>query len=573
MSPESKRWRVRPLISPKADQELRNYSPIMRQLLFNRGHQTQETARQYLEAQLPTEIKTKKLLGIEQAVNRIFWGLNNNESIVIYGDYDADGVTATALLTQVLRKFGADVCGYIPNRFDEGYGLNIEALDQLHTAGTGLVITVDCGVRSLDEINYARKIGLELIITDHHQPGPELPEVCAIINPKQEEDTYPDQNLAGVGLAYKLASALAEKISKKNTLYPDPLASECLDLVALGTITDLAPLIGENRALVRTGLEYIRHPQRPGLMSLIGISQLNPHQITAEHISFVLGPRLNAAGRLDSALAALNLLLTNDTMEAARLAQLLDNQNRERQHITREIQVHAEKLAHANDPDALILFAIDEDYNPGVIGLAAARLQEKFYRPAIVAHQGEEVTRGSCRSIPEFHITQALDKCSELLVRHGGHSAAAGFTVANEKLPTLISRLREIADQELTKFTDLRPTLEADMIVLLSSLKPELLSDLEHLEPVGQSNPPALFVSREIRVTRSRTVGREAAHLKLSVTDGSITYDAIAFRQGYWQSQMPSKIDILYNFELNEYNGRKELQLNIRDLKPSGVPD
>jgi single-stranded-DNA-specific exonuclease len=506
------------------------------------------------------------MLGVPEAIDRIWKAIQGEERIAVYGDYDADGVTATALLTDLLSKLDAHVQGYIPNRFDEGYGLNTEALDALKAAGVTLVITVDCGIRSMDEADHARQIGLDLIITDHHHPLEEMPTALALVNPKQPGEVYPDQNLAGVGLAYKLGCALLDKARSSGHSPAEAIeAEDYLDLVALGTVSDQAPLIGENRSLVRQGLEYIRRPRRQGVLSLIGAAQLNARQITADSIGFGLGPRLNAAGRLDSAMAALNLLLTQDVAEAAHLAQLLDNQNRERQQITREIQAHAEGLVLAEEPDALLLFSSDESYNPGVIGLAASRLMEQYYRPSIVAYHGPEFTRGSCRSIPEFHITRALDECADLLVRHGGHSAAAGFTVRNEHLAELVERLRLIARRELGSL-DLRPTLRADAQVSLSELTPELLSDLERLQPTGQNNPSARFVSRAVRVLRSRTVGKDNSHLKLAVTDGAITYDAIAFRQGQLQSGMPSYIDLLYSFERNEYNGYSSLQLNVQDI-------
>lgn len=564
-----KRWLVAKPIPAEAEQELSNYPPILRQILYNRGHETHAAARQYLEARPPAGTEPSALLGIPQAVERIRWAIDRRERIAIYGDYDADGVTATALLTQALRRMGGDVQGYIPNRFDEGYGLNVEALEALHTSGVSLIVTVDCGIRSPEEAVFAHRLGLDLIITDHHHPGPQLPQAQAVINPKQPNDTYPDKNLAGVGLAYKLAQALLEDTSPDDPSKVSP-ATEYLDLVALGTVADLAPLTNENRALVRAGLKHIRQPHRQGLMSLIGVSRLSPRQIQASHISFVLGPRLNAAGRLDSARAALNLLLTQDVAEAARLAQLLDNQNRERQQITREIQAHAEQITQEEDPDALLLFASHDSYNPGVVGLAAARLLEQYYRPAIVAHRGDEFTRGSCRSIPEFHITQALDECADILVRHGGHAAAAGFTVQNVNIPELVERLKAIAQRELST-QDLRPTLHADVEIPLSELRPELLDDLARLQPTGHGNSQALFFSRGVKVSRSKTVGKDDTHLKLVVTDGRITYDAIAFRQGHWHTQMPPSVDLLYVFELNEYNRRTQLQLNVRDMRPANT--
>jgi single-stranded-DNA-specific exonuclease len=572
-SPREKRWNIAPELSVEADQELSHYPilagrPILRRILYNRGYLTAEAARTYIEAQPPPGSHPQNLLGIPQAVDRIRFAIRTNEPIAIYGDYDADGVTATALLTHALSGLGAQVRGYIPNRFEEGYGLNTEALDSLHADGVGLVITVDCGMRSPREVDHARRIGLDLIITDHHSPGGESLDAFAVINPKQAGDTYPDKRLAGVGLAYKLACALLE--IGESSYDPDAPAGQYLDLVALGTITDLAPLVGENRALVRAGLEQIRRPHRQGVQSLIGAAQIAAPRITSEQISFALGPRLNAAGRLESALAALHLLLATEVDEAARLAQQLDNQNRERQQLTRQIQAHAEQVALADDPDALLLFAVDESYNAGVIGLAASRLTEQYYRPAIVATRGEEFTRASCRSIPEFHITHALDECADLLIHHGGHSAAAGFTVRTADLPELVERLQAIAARQLADL-DLRHSLKVDALVSLSDLRPELLRDLNALQPTGADNPPAFFASQGLRVLRSKKVGADEAHLKLAVTDGRITYDAIAFRQGHWQDSLPPYLDLVFTFEKNEYNGRETLQLNVRDIRKTSL--
>ena len=568
--PLSKSWVIGPRIPLEVDLLLQEYPPIFRQILYNRGFDSPEVCRNFLEACLPEGIEPFNMLGIPESVERVRWAIKHGESVAVYGDYDADGVTAAALLVKALRSFGADADPYIPNRFDEGYGLNKEALGNLYAQGKRLVITVDCGIRSLPEASYASSIGLDLIISDHHHPASELPEAYAIINPKQPGDSYPYKDLAGVGLAYKLASAL---LSSYGISPEDRLGVESyLDLVALGTVADLAPLTGENRALVKKGIEGIRRPQNQGIMSLIGVAGLRPDQINSSHIGFALGPRLNAAGRLESALAALTLLITTDVAETALLAQQLEIQNRDRQQLTRQIQEQAEKIALEDDPVARLLFAAHPEFNPGVVGLAASRLCDLYYLPAIVAQSGEIYTRGSCRSIPEFHITQALDQCTDLMEHHGGHAAAAGFTVRNENLPELVQRLRGIADQELGSL-DLRPKLYADLEIPLFELKPDLLPFLDQLQPTGNGNREVYFVSRGLKPTYPRAVGRENNHLRLSVTDGRITYNAIAFQQGYWIEALPSSIDILYQFEINEYNGRLSLQLNIRDIKPSGMPN
>ncbi|MEJ2351936.1 MAG: single-stranded-DNA-specific exonuclease RecJ [Anaerolineales bacterium] len=573
MPPLPKRWQVAAAIPPEVESNLSGYPPILRQILYNRGYPTPEAARQYVEARVPPGTDPFNILGMAEAVDRLEYAIRAREPIAVYGDYDVDGVTATTLLVQSLNSLGAQAIGYIPNRFEEGYGLNKEALETLSADGIRLVITVDCGIRALEEAEHARKLGLDLIISDHHEPRKELPKAVARINPKQPGDLYPEKELAGVGLAYKLVMGLQAFLERRGDahlagLNPDDL----LDLVALGTVADLAPLTGENRALVRAGLQAIRRPRRQGLMSLIGVCGLRADQVTSTHIGFALGPRLNAAGRLDSALAAYQLLTTQDVFEAGRIAQILDGQNRERQKITRDIQAHAEQLALADDPDALLLFAAHPDYNSGVVGLAASRLADLYYRPAIVAQKGEEYTRGSCRSIPEFHITEALDQCADLLEHHGGHAAAAGFTVHNDNLPALVRQLQEIANQQLAG-RDLRPIFSADAEIPLADLRPDLLKYLELLQPTGFKNRGAMFASRDLKVRSHRTVGRDGSHLKLTVTDGWITFDAIAFRQGHWEEQMPERIDLMFTFEQNEFNGRTSLQLNVRDLKPAGMPD
>jgi single-stranded-DNA-specific exonuclease len=565
MIPTTKKWEISSFITPEVENELQGYPPILRQILFNRGYSTHESARQYLKAEKPPRTSPVDLSGISEAVARIQKAITKDETIAIYGDYDVDGVTATALLMQYLRIQGVTAIGYIPDRFEEGYGLNNDALESLKNDGVSLVITVDCGIRSIDEANFAHKIGLDLIISDHHHPGNEIPSAIAVIDPKQVNDTYPEKELAGVGLAYKLIEAF-------NSHQEHPIIDhrDFLDLVALGTVADLAPLVGENRYLVRKGLEYIRKPRRQGIMSLIGVSGLNPRQISATDIGFALGPRLNAAGRLESAQAALELLLTRDVGKAAYLAQELEIRNRERQKITRTIQAQAEEIATSIDSDPLILFAVHPDFNPGVVGLAASRLTDQFYRPSIVGQIGNEFTRASCRSIHEFHITSALDQCSDLMEYYGGHAAAAGFTIRNENLSELHDRLKVIAVEQLST-TDLRPTIKADVEIPLSELDPRIIEYLDWLEPTGYGNPQALFCSRDLIVRNSRTVGKENSHLKMTVSDGWVTYDAIAFRQGQWQEHMPSKIDLMYTFEVNEFRGRKSLQLNVRDLKPSGM--
>ncbi len=563
-----KRWHIAERLSSEANQALDKFPPYLRQILYNRGCSTFEEAAHYLKCDPVENSDPFQMAGMGVAVNRILTAVKMGEPVVVYGDYDVDGVTATVLLFEVLKALGCQVREYIPNRFDEGYGLNNEALESVFSLGARLVVTVDCGIRSLQEAEYARQLGLDLIITDHHHCSEEIPCALAVINPKQPGDVYPDKDLAGVGLAYKLAQALLQ-------IHPlDAVsADDWLDLVALGTVADLAPLVGENRVLVRRGLERIRAGRRQGLLSLIGAAGLNRQQITATDIGYGLGPRLNAAGRLESALAAFRLLTENDLQTAGKLAQQLDDQNRLRQQQTRDVQVRVEAQVLAESQDLPLIFAAAADFNQGIVGLAASRLTDLYYRPSIVAYQNEEYTRGSCRSIPGFHITDALDQCAHLLVRHGGHAAAAGFTVRNENLPELISCLQEIAAKQLGDLALLRRTLDADLELPLSDLNIQMFRYLDMIQPTGYGNHEPVFVSRNLEVRNHRTVGKEKQHLKLWVSDGKVSVNAIAFRLGHLDGQLPRMVDLMYIFERNEYNGSVDIQLNVRDLRPAGMPD
>jgi single-stranded-DNA-specific exonuclease len=567
----NKRWVISSPITPAASEALVRFPPILKQILFNRGLGNYEDASAFLRALPGFNTDPFQLTCMEMAVERILFAIRHEEPIAVYGDYDVDGVTATALLVDALQALGANARHYIPNRFEEGYGLNKDALDSLKGDGVKLVITVDCGIRSPNEALHAQTIGLDLIISDHHHPdGENLPPAFAVINPKQHGDVYPDKDLAGVGIAYKLAEALTQKMNGAAT---NLKLADLLDLVALGTVADLAPLIGENRFLVRKGLKQIRETKRQGLYSLCNVARTQIGKITAGNIGFMLGPRLNASGRLESAMASFELLTTTDVMRAGQLAQQLDVQNHQRQSLTRSTQEQAQQIAMSEDPDAFLLFAAHESFNPGVVGLAASRLTELFYRPSIVAAKGPEETRGSCRSIPEFHITDALDLCKDLLVRHGGHAAAAGFTVRNENLPELISRLKEIARAQL-EGNDLRHLLAADLEVSLSQLSFEVLSHLEYLEPTGYGNPDAVFASRDVKVKSFRAVGSEGKHLKVTFEgENGQPFDSIGFRMGHLQSSLPHRVDVMYHIEANEYNGRRSLQLNLKDIKAAGVSD
>ena len=565
--PLPKRWQVHVRIPDYVNEELRQFSPLIRQLLFNRGFENAEAAAAFLAGTVDFPTDPFLLKDMPKAVSRLHQAVTTGEKVTVYGDYDADGVTSTALLIEFLSILGINARAYIPDRYEEGYGLNDDAVRQLAEESTDLIITVDCGIRAITEIDLAVALGMDVIVTDHHIPGDTLPQAMAVIDPKQPNDSYPEKYLAGVGLAYKLVQAYLAQYPVENVS-----ADDWVDLVAIGTVVDLAPLKGENRALVRAGLEKLRTQPRQGIFSLAQAAGIDLKKCDASTLGFGLGPRLNAAGRLESALTALNLLTTRNLLESGQLAQKLDSYNQERQSLTQEIRQKAAEMVLHEDPEAILFFAVAPEFSEGVVGLAASRLVESFYRPSIVGHQGEIFTVASCRSIPEFHITRALDECSDLLVRHGGHAAAAGFTVLNENKDALLSRLQTIATEKL-KTLELLPVLEIDREIKLENLNgrhiSHILDDLHGLEPTGRGNPEPVFASYGVEVRYARLVGREGTHLKLTLQAGSNTFDAIAFRQGFWLPELPEQIDLAYRFEINEFNGRSSLQLNVKDIKAS----
>jgi len=583
LTPRPKRWQI---ASAPPLAYLRQFSELPRlvvQVLHNRGVTRPEQAEAFLNPNpsLRNPLEPPKLKGLEKAVARLRRAIQQCEPIAVYGDYDVDGVTATALLTQTLMSLGATkVRPYFPHREDEGYGLHKEALEKLQAEGMRVVVTVDCGIRSPRVVAQGNELGLDLIVTDHHsiKEGQDLPPALACINPRQSDCPYPFKELAGVGLAFKLAQALlvVERWASGSTSLED---DDLLDLVALGTVADLASLMDENRALVKRGLARLNTKPRAGIATLMQVASIKPGAVDATAIGYGLGPRLNAAGRIEHAMAAYELLVTQDEARALTLAEELNERNKERQRLTRETQERARELALARTPGAPLLFAADPTFRAGVIGLAASRLTDEFYRPSVVVEQGEVESRGSCRSIPDFDITTALDECARadesLFTRYGGHKAAAGFTVPTSRLDELAARLQAIAQLQLGG-RDLTPILKIDAETLPHELNHETCDHLKRLEPCGYGNATPVLMSRNLRVRDVRSVGADGAHLKLALTDERrATWDAIAFRQSHHSSWLrrDMRVDVAYHLECNEWNGQERLQLNVLDLRRADAQD
>jgi single-stranded-DNA-specific exonuclease len=588
-----KRWNVFPRAPEAQFARFPDLPPLIVQILHNRRIDDPDQVRQFLARRSPDTTDPFQLKGMSEAVARLHRALKSGEIIAIYGDYDVDGVTATALMTQTLAALGGKVRHYIPNRFDEGYGLNIDALTRLAQAGVRVVLTVDCGIRSVKEVVHGNHLGLDMILTDHHHPEEEIPPALAVINPKQPGCSYPFKQLAGVGLAFKLAQALMQAEHPKMGASPPLAEDNLLDLVALGTVADLAPLTGENRLLVARGLERLNAPHRVGVQMLMAQARVQPGKVGADTIGFMLGPRLNAAGRMEDALAAYELLVTDDPFRAGQLAQQLDSQNRERQLLTQTTLEQARQVILQDGANHPLYLIADPAFNPGIVGLVSSRLTEEFYRPTLVAQREVTHTRGSARSIHEFHITQALDECVDLLERHGGHSIAAGFTVKNENVLALEAKLLAIAERELAG-VELIPELKIDARLNLRGINRRRVEDqltaraagrpadneqgghglqimdgLEQLHPLGEGNEAPVFVSYGLEVKGKRLIGTDGDHLKLVLYDGKQTWDAIAFRQGDWHDHLSTHADVAYTLEINEWNGRQRLQLNVKDIRPA----
>jgi single-stranded-DNA-specific exonuclease len=540
--------------------ELPDITPLLVQLLHNRGIADPAEYEPFLVADERLAHAPLLLPDIDKAVTRILRALLGDELIAVYGDFDTDGITGTVLLTQGISQMGGRVVHYIPHRLDEGHGLNSSALKSLREKGVSLVVTVDCGITGVSEVEEARKLGLDIVITDHHVAPDQPPSALAAIDPKLPDSGYPFSELAGVGVAFKLLQALF------GATHRDGEWDGFLDLVALGTVADMVPVEGENRYLVKRGLEVLNRSERVGLQELVLCAGLEMGKLDEESISYMLGPRLNASGRMDHAVTSYELLTTSSRMQARHLASALESSNSERQRLSAEYLAKAKEGLLVKGADLPLLMVGGSDYPPGVVGVVAGKLVDVFYRPAIVLQLDGEVARGSARSIPEFDIIAALTECQDLLSRFGGHRQAAGFVVPSADVDRLEEQLLEIAARELGG-VDLRPVITIDADIPLSTLSGETYKLVSALAPFGQANQVPTFLSRNVKVVDSRKVGSDGDHLKLKLRDGKVVWDAIAFDLG--DRKLSSHLDIVYKLEKEDWSGRQLLRLNIVDFAPS----
>ena len=565
LSARNKRWDLRDPAPPEFAHRL-GLSPLLADLLHQREQRDPDAVRAFLQADYRGGLHDPFLMkGMREASARIAQAIRRGEPMAVYGDFDTDGVTAVTLLMQAITAMGGNIRPYIPHRTREGYGLNNQAVSQLAAEGVRLLITVDCGISNVAEVAEAMRLGLDVIVTDHHHPPAEIPTALAVVNPKQEGCAYPYKQLVGVGIAFKLVQALV-----RNGLTLGELRGrDLLDVVALGTVTDMGPLTGENRVLVKAGLEAINKTERPGLKALIEVAGLVQGQITSSDIGYMLGPRINAAGRLDDAVLAYKLLLAEDYASARLIADDLNRANRERQELTKKVQQLAREQAEATGKHEQRIVVLDgEEFPAGVVGLVAGKLVEEWGRPVLLIERGPEQSRGSARSVPGFSIIEALTTCKELFVRFGGHAAAAGFTIDNANLPALEDHLLGLAAETLSDEL-LQPSITIDAVVDLSNVGWALQEELAQLEPFGQANPQPTLMSRAVEVVDARQRGADGQHLRLVLRSGSTTHEAIAFRLGQFADALRRRplIDVAYTVEANEWNGERRLQLNVKDFR------
>jgi single-stranded-DNA-specific exonuclease len=541
--------------------------PLAARVLAARGHADPAAAEAFLAARLQDLPDPFAMKGMDAAVARLVRAVEEGERIACYGDYDVDGVTSTTLLAGLLRASGADVVTYVPHRLVEGYGLNLAAVEKLAAQGVRLLVTLDCGITSAPEVRAATALGLDAVVVDHHTVPVELPAAAAILNPHQPGCGYPSKDLAAVGVTFALAMALRKALRARGRFgerRPEPNLKDALDLVALGTIADVVPLVGANRILVRTGLEVLATSRRPGLRALkrvAGIAEGAP--VAAGQVGFRLAPRINAAGRLDDAGRGVRLLLSADPAEAEALAAELDRENQARQEIERRILAEAIEDAGARVREGARGLVLARDgWHAGVIGIVASRIVERFHRPAVLVALADEGGKGSGRSIEGFHLHDALSACAPHLARFGGHRHAAGLTVDRARLPAFRAAFEAHAAERLSD-EDLVPRCRIDGWVEHGEVTERAADDLARLGPFGAGHPEPVFALRGAP-TRARTVGANGAHLKL----GLAGLDAIGFGMGDRIAACGGPLDAAFSIGFDEWDGRRRLQLKLRDVRP-----
>ena len=561
----NKKWQICETDKEKVD-ELKskyNISELLATILVNKNITTQKEINEFLNPTRNDFFDPFLMNDMDIAIKRIKKAIENQEKVIIYGDYDVDGITSITVLKSFLKDVGLDVDYYIPNRLEEGYGLNKNAIDEIAKKEYKLMITVDCGISAIEEVDYANSLGIEVIITDHHEPGDEIPKALAVVDNKRKDNKYPFRELAGVGVAFKVSQALAQSMNIREEEY-----LKYLDIVCVGTISDIVPLVSENRVITKLGLKLVKQTRNMGLRAIINSSGYS--QINSTTISFGVAPRINACGRMGKAEQALKLLLSKDIYEVNRLTQELNSYNRERQEIEKEIFENVlTKIEQNNLAKNRTIVVGGENWHHGVIGIVSSKITEKYFKPSILLSFEEDGTgKGSGRSIPGFDLHEALMKCENCLEKFGGHSMAVGLTIKKENLEQFYKEFEKIAEEN--EIENIIPIINVDAKIELDKIDKSVVEDLKQLEPFGEANKTPTFALKNIRIDSIRALS-EGKHLKLTLRENNQIINAIGFNIGELAEayKIGDKIDIAGVLEINTFNGIDNLQINIKDIMKS----
>ncbi len=559
-----KKWQVYQANEEQVErlQKEYNLNKLLATILSNRGIIEEDHIRKFLNPKRSDFYDPYEMPDMKIAVDRIIKAIENKEKIIIYGDYDVDGITSVTVLKSFIEERGIKVSEYIPNRLEEGYGLNKEAVKMIYEQGNQLMITVDCGISAVEEVDYANELGLETIITDHHEPGSELPKALAVVDAKRKDNKYPFRNLAGVGVVFKLIQAISMKLNLEEKEY-----LKYLDIVCIGTISDIVPLVDENRVIVKLGLKLVEQTRNIGLRSILQMAGYN--KIDSTTVSFGVAPRINACGRMGHQEDALKLFLSKDENEVKQLTQKLDEYNKKRQEIEKNIyndainQINEKKLDERNT-----IIVSGKNWHHGVIGIVSSKITELYFKPSILLCEEGEIGKGSGRSIPGFDLYEALTECKESIEKFGGHSMAIGINVKKEKFEEFKEKLEEIAIQkEISKIV---PILKIDAQIELNEINQKIVDSLKELEPFGEENKTPLFIIKNLKIDSIRALS-EGKHLKLTLKNDKNIINAIGFNLGNLANEyrIGDKIDVVGNLEINTFNGVDNIQINLKDVMKS----
>lgn len=560
----SKKWQVYQVDNEKVEQIQQKYevNKLLATILANRGIVEEKQIDKFLHPKRSDFYNPYEMPDMEIAVSRIIKAIENEEKTIIYGDYDVDGITSVTVLKSFLEERGLEVAEYIPNRLNEGYGLNNNAVEKIASQGYTLMITVDCGISAVEEVRYANELGIETIITDHHEPGNELPAALAVVDAKRKDNKYPFRNLAGVGVVFKLSQAIGMRLDLEEKEY-----LKYLDIVCIGTISDIVPLVDENRVIVKLGLKLVEQTKNLGLKSILKSAGYS--KIDSTTISFGVAPRINASGRMGHQEDALKLFLSKEIDEVNELTQKLNDYNRIRQETEKNIYAEViSKIEKDNLSEKNTIVVMGKNWHHGVIGIVSSKITEMYFKPSILLCEEDDCGKGSGRSIPGFDLYEALTECKEFIDRFGGHSMAIGINIKKEKFKNFKDKLEEIATQK--HIEDIVPILKIDAQVSLDEISKDMVDSLKELEPFGEENKTPLFVFKNLKIDSIRALS-EGKHLKLTLKDSKNIVNAIGFNLGELTNEykIDDRVDVVGNLEINSFNGMENIQINIKDIMKS----